>query len=68
MINKRIFHHLDPKEMTKKQHESLQIKRAEEKRIQKIEEEKKIVSELTEKRKYSWRSELDIDNITTGTH
>ena len=68
MINKRIFHHLDTKEMTKKQHESLQIKRAEEKRIQKIEEEKKIVSELTEKRKYSWRSELDIDNITTGTH
>ena len=53
--------------MTKKQHESLQIKRAEEKRIQKIEEEKKIVSELTEKRKYSWRSELNIDNITTGT-
>ncbi len=54
--------------MTKKQHESLQIKRAEEKRLQKIEEEKRIVSELTEKKKYSWRSELNIDNITTGTH
>ena len=54
--------------MTKKQHESLQIKRAEEKRLQKIEEEKRIVSELTEKKKYSWRSELNIDDITTGTH
>ena len=62
MINKRIFHHLDLKEMKRKQHESLQAKRdkiyAENKKVEKKLKEEQQIKKIFDKQKYSWREEL----------
>jgi len=64
MINKRIFHHLDLKEMKRKQQESLQSIRAKEKYLK---EEAKIQKEIFDSWKSDWRKDLLDEGMTTQT-
>ena len=62
MINKRIFHHLDLKEMKRKQQETLQSIRAKEKYLK---EEAIIQKEIFDSWKSDWRKDLLDEGMTT---